>query len=391
MRYEDRWTRLELLKRGGATAFALGGGSALLAACGSSDKTSSVTSGGGGSSTVGQLDFLWWEGYDLPDKSVPAMQAWKAQNGATLKTSYIAANEDIPAKIQGGGGGGLDIIGYGAQNSALYKELGFLEPLDPDKLPNLKNLIPLFASDKENFWLEPDGTRLGVPFSWGVLAVNYDSALIKAPTSYDVLFEPEYKGKVAVTDSVHDVLGLVAAILGFKYGAMTPDQFQQVTDYTKRVLGQTKGLSQSFGDAAGRIASGEAVFAFPGYGGMNSYAAAAGKKTVKLAVPKEGSYFYCDAIAIPKASDNIDGAHAFINATLDPKVQAQESDYLFAGTVCTDSVPLLSKDVKALFPYDDLDPYFAKSTFQVNPPTKSDQYVTLAQATDAWQKLKSEA
>jgi spermidine/putrescine-binding protein len=391
MRDQAGWTRLEMLKRGGAAAFALGGGSALLAACSSSDGSGAGTASGAADATVGKLDYLSWEGYDFPDAAVPSMKTWRAERTAQLKTTYISANEDVSAKIQGGGGGGLDLITYGQQNKELYRELGFLEALDPDRLPNLKNLLPEFAGDLGNFWVEPDGTRTGVPMFWGVGALNYDASVItSAPTSYDILVDPKYKGKVAVVDAANDVLGLVAIILGFDYSKLTKDQLEQVKDWMRPVLRQTKGLSQSLGDVGTRLASGEAVLGFPGYGPITAYAADAGKKTVKFAVPEEGSYAYCDAYAIPKTTDNADGAYAWINQGLDVKVNAEAQNYVFGGTPCSGSVPLLSAEVRALYPYDDLAPYLEKATFGLNPPVKSDEFVTLTDTQEAWQQLKAE-
>ena len=39
---------------------------------------------------------------------------------------------------------------------------------------------------------------------------------------------------------------------------------------------------------------------------MNTFAADAGVKTFKTDVPKEGSFSFCDAYAIPKGADNVD-------------------------------------------------------------------------------------
>ena len=40
----------------------------------------------------GPLDYLSWEGYDVP---VEAMEAWKAENGVEIRASYIGNHDDI--------------------------------------------------------------------------------------------------------------------------------------------------------------------------------------------------------------------------------------------------------------------------------------------------------
>jgi spermidine/putrescine-binding protein len=382
-------TRLQLLKRGGVGAVALSALPAILAACGSD------TSGGGGSGAatpgkVGTLNYFSWEGYDFPDKGVPTMKVWKASHRVTLKASYMATHDEIQAKIKSGAAGGLDLITYVTQYKELYREFGFLRPLDEDKLPNLKNLLPFFQGDFKNFWVDKDGKRTGVPMYWGSLALNYDKATIpQAPSSYDILFEPKYKGKVAAVDDPHASIGMATMILGLDYSKLTQADLKRCTDYLRGILKQTRGLSGSYGDLANRLASGEAVLGFPGWAAVQAFAANAGKKTIRTTTPKEGGFGFCDAYAIPTTVDNVDGAHAWINEGLDPRVNAEAADYVTSGTVCTPSVKLLTPAVRELYPYANLDKYLDDAVWVLLPPQKSDQYVTITQAVDAWNELKA--
>src|SRR5258706_349834 len=85
--------------------------------------------------------------------------------GDDLKATYIATHDDIQAKlIAAKGKGGYDIITYYQGYKPLYRELNLLSPLDPAQVPNMKNLYPYFQGDQGNFWVEPDGTRTGVPW-----------------------------------------------------------------------------------------------------------------------------------------------------------------------------------------------------------------------------------
>jgi spermidine/putrescine transport system substrate-binding protein len=384
-------TRLELIKRGGAGALGIGGLSALLAACGadtSSDGSDSAASAG----KVGQLDYFSWEGYDFPDKGVPTMKAWKKSEGVNLKAAYMSTHDEIQAKIKSGAAEGLDLITYVSQYAALYTQLGFLTPLDEEKLPNLKNLLPFFQGDFGNFWVDADGNRTGVPMYWGAMALNYDEAEIpEAPPSYDIVLESKYKGKVAMPDDPHAVFGMATVILDLDYAKLTPDDLGQVTDYLAAIIRQTNGLSASYGDVANRLSSGEAVIGFPGWAAVGSFAANAGKKTIKTTVPREGGFGFCDAYAIPSTADNVDGALAWINQGLDPKVNAEAANYVVGATVCSDSVDKLTPDVKALYPYADVDTFLNDASWVLLPPAESDEFVTITQAVDAWNELKAAA
>jgi spermidine/putrescine transport system substrate-binding protein len=394
--FRKRLTRLEVIKRGGLGALLLGAAPAYLAACGGGDEAETTTGGAEPQAPAasGTIDFFSWEGYDLPDDSFPTMKAWKAANDVNIKSSYIGSHDDIQAKIKSGGGEGIDLITYGQHYKPLYSEeqLGILAPIDSEKIPNLENLFPIFASDTGNFWVDPDGTRTGVPMFWLALALTYDSAVVTSPpTTYEVLFESKYKGKVAVVDAATDVLGTAAVVLGLDFSQLTEDDFKKVTDWTKELVRQSKGLSTAYGDMATRLASGDAVLAFPGWAAVNQFAADAGKETVKWTLPEEGGAGFVDAYAIPVTADNVDTAHAWINEGLDAKVNAEAANYLVGGTVCAPSVELVNPDVAAIYPYSDLESFFEKAELTLLPPVESDTYVTLDKVQAAWQEVKAAA
>ncbi len=105
-------------------------------------------------------------------------------------------------------------------------------------------------------------------------------------------------------------------------------------------------------------------------GGDERVAADAGKKTISGRSLRGAGFV--DAYAIPVTADNPVTAHAWINEGLDPKVNAEAANYLFGGTVCLGSVPLLTKEVAAIYPYGDLESFFQKAELIRLPPVTSD-------------------
>src|SRR3954466_14361507 len=88
-------TRRDLLKRGGVVVVALGASPALAGFGNTARKVG------------GTIDFLSWEGYDVPGP----MAAWKKAHHVHLKATYISNHDEIQAKIKAGGGG-YDLITY---------------------------------------------------------------------------------------------------------------------------------------------------------------------------------------------------------------------------------------------------------------------------------------
>jgi spermidine/putrescine-binding protein len=381
-------TRLDLFKRGGLTALVLAG-PAVLAACGSSKSTSSSTlpTATASGKVGGVLDFLSWEGYDLPK----IMHDWKKANGVNVKATYIASHDDIQAKLLSGGGKGIDLITYGPHYASYYRELGIVTQLDQSKIPNLAKLSPFFASAIDNAWINADGVRTGVPWTWGAIGILYDSNVVGKPSSYDVLFDPKFKGKVGFTDDPSGSYAAAANTLGLNVSKMTEDDFRKITDWLKKLAKQTKGIAPSNGDLTSKFVAGEIVYAFNGWAAIGSFAENAGKKGIKTAWPGRGGYTFVDAWAIPPHADNVETAYAWINETLDPAVNAKAAEFLVGGVVTEGAEQLLPEALRRLLPYNNLKAFVARVPLQNNPPVKSDQYVTFQKMLDAWDEVKVSA
>jgi spermidine/putrescine transport system substrate-binding protein len=400
MRYEQwvmrQTSRRRFLQRAGLVTLTVGAGPGLLAACGDDDddggdQAASTTSEGPAKAppASGRVDFLSWEGYDIPDP----LKSWKQANDVTVKATYIGNHDEIQTKLKAGGAGaGYDIITYYQGYKPLYQELDILEPLDEQKLPNLKNLFPYFASKEGNFWMDADGTRTGVPWTWGSIGITIDTRRVKSmPTSWLDLLEPEFKGKVAIPDDPVGQFTLAAHVKGFDPSKTTKDDGEEVYDLLSQMAAQSTGISPSFGDATTKMTAGDADVCWQGWAAMNEFAAAAGVDSFETKVPKEGSFSFCDAYALPAGADNVDSSLSWMNESLDPKVNAEAAVVLVGGVTVADAVADLPKDIAGLYAYEDLDALLERSPFYNNPPVESDEFVTFEEVQKRWQEIKAQA
>jgi len=389
-----RATRRRFLQRAGALgvgALALPG---LLAGCGDDDESATTgtaeTTGGPAEvpAASGRLDYLSWEGYDIPD----ALKAWKTANKIEVKTNYIANHDDIQAKIKAAGSaGGFDITTYYQGYKPLYAQLKILKPIDESKLPNLGNLDEFWGKDLGNFWVDPDGTRTGVPWTWTALGISYDEAKIEAPASNYDLLDAKFKGKVAVVDDPTGAWAMGTHILGMKPDEVRKADLAKVNDFLSQIIAQSSGVSPSFGDVTTKLTSGDAVVAFQGWSAVNKFAADAGTKTIKWTLPKEGGFTACDCWAIASTADNDDAVYSWMNETLKPDVHAAAADYVVGGVTVGDAFPLVSKGVQKLYPRDQQEEVLAQAPLYNNPPVESDEFVTFEEVLKNWQELKAGA
>jgi spermidine/putrescine transport system substrate-binding protein len=385
--------RRELLKRGLVVA-SIGAVPSFLAACGGDDDDGGDAAAPTATQAQetpavppasGTVDYLSWEGYDIPD----ATQAWRDENGVEFKSTYIGNHDDIQAKIAAGGGS-YDLITYYQGYKPLYQELGILSPIDITKIPNIENEFPYFQSDVGNFWIDADGTWTGVPWTFGSIGITWDDeALPGGLTSWYDLLDPKFENKIGLPDDPVGSFTLAAHTLGYDPAMVTQDQKQEIVDLLTQIVQHARSVAASFGDMTTQLVNGDIVACWQGWAAMNSFAADAGKTTVKTIVPEEGSFSFCDLYAVPTTADNVDTVYSYLNNVLEPEVNAAAAEFLVGGVTVEGAVEFLDEETKSLYPYEDLDGLLERAPFYNNPPVESDEFVTYEEWIDTWQEVKA--
>lgn len=248
-----------------------------------------------------------WEGFMPEDID----KTFEAATGASMEISYHATNEDIVAKVAGGGGGGVDVIFATGPFLESFAEQGLLEPLDTDLIPNWKNVDPAAVN------LGPNKDQAyAAPYAWGTTGICYRADLVdETPDSWYDLLEPEdkYKGKVTMMGTDRWAVLPAQKALGYSVNTTDEDEMAKVKD----LMIKAKPNLLAYDDSTfyERLISGEAVMT-EAWDGWCNYGTAE-NEDIKFIVPKEGADLWTDGIAVLKSSKNKEAAHAFINHILD--------------------------------------------------------------------------
>jgi spermidine/putrescine transport system substrate-binding protein len=371
-------SRRDFLKLSGLGVATIGLGPAL-AAC--SPKTTAVPTEAVG----GKLDFLSWEGYDLPT----CMENWQNANGVTMSSSYIGDHSEIQAKLTSAQTVGFDLITYYQGYYDLYRdELKIIQPINQEKVPNFQKLYDLFRT--EEFWVDQQGKLWGVPFTWGAEGCNYNADKIDPPQSWRDLLKPEIKGQLGMVDDMNGAVVIAGRILG--YGDQLPnlskDQLQEVKQFLIEMKGQARGIAPSFGDLTDLLVSGEVLVTYPGWAAVNVWAQDRGVN-VQHTIPAEGGFAFIDAFAIPANSDNVETALQWINQAIGAEVQACQAAALAAGVVNPEAVPLLDEKTASLYDYNKIEDVFKNAPVYSLPPRESDQFATYDEWLSMWEEVKA--
>jgi spermidine/putrescine transport system substrate-binding protein len=244
-----------------------------------------------------------WDGYMPKDMA----EKFKAATGLDLEVSVHATNEEIMGKVTASGGEGYDVLFVSSPFAEALNKLGLLAPIDPAKIPNLKNLYP------EATQLSHDpGNKFSVPYTWGTTGLCYRSDLLKTePTSWNDLLQPAANLKGKTTMLATDRWLMAAGFLANGMSVNTTDQAS--LDKVRDQLVATKKTLLAYDDTTfySKLVSGEATLV-EAWDGWCNYGIASNDK-IKYVVPKEGSDLWVDTMVITKAAKNPDGAAKFID------------------------------------------------------------------------------
>lgn len=289
----------------------------LLAACGGG----AADTGGaaGGDDVAGEIQFFNWSEYIDPE----IYSLFEEETGIRVIESNFASNEEMLAKVQGGGSG-YDIVVPSDYTVAIMIEEGLLAELDHANIPNLSNL----SADMQDVPYDPGNTYC-VPYQWGTTGIGYLSSEVDQPLSWAAIFEPDegsaWYGRTTMLDDPRE--SMAAALVYLGYDINTTDEAQ--LEEAKALLIQAKpGImsydSDQFEDL---LASGESLMAH-GWNG-DFLVAQEDNEDISYTIPQEGGVIWIDNVCIlaDVTPERKAAAEMFIDFLLRPDIGAMLSEY----------------------------------------------------------------
>jgi putative spermidine/putrescine transport system substrate-binding protein/spermidine/putrescine transport system substrate-binding protein len=271
-----------------------------------------------------ELRVITFEGYAEPAWLKP----FEEKFNATVKTIYIGSNDEYMAKLAADGGKGeYDVVLIVSSLAQPAINSGFVEPLNRDLLPNLKDQFDVLQNLSFN---QKDGQLYGVCIFWGTSPMTVSSKAIPADADYGVLFDPKYSGKLAVWDDISSIAD-TANYMGYdNIWDLSDEQLEAV----KAKMIEQKPLLRKYWTRAGELIelfqTGEIVAANSWNYITNALNAANFPAREILNNPPIG---WIDNYFIAKGSKHIELAHQFINHIISPEIQGSIGEHT-GYTVC---------------------------------------------------------
>lgn len=295
-----------------------------------------------GAAAAEKLRVLAWQGYADDDW----VAAFEAKTGADVDVVIIGTDDELWAKIQGSGGQDFDLLAVNTAQLQRYIDAKLVQPIDVAQMPNQQKVLERFRDLSTISGTMRDGKVYGVPFAYDAIGLIYDPAKVDpAPTSWSVLWDPKYKGKILAYDNGEHSFSFTSLMLGVKNPfKLSDDDLAKA----KAKLIELKGNILSFyttPDEALQIAqSNDVALIFANYGQQQVKAMKDAGLAIAYVNPKEGALAWLDTWAITVGAKDPKLAHAFIDFMLDAKISGAMSERTGFGSTATASAAVGEKD-----------------------------------------------
>jgi spermidine/putrescine-binding protein len=332
------------------------------------------------------LRFLCWGGWS--DREI--VQGFTDQTGIPIESTFPASNDDIFLKLRAGGIGRFDVVT--PQNGIVQGmiDVGLIQPLDESRLTHMSESFEQFQQPE---WTSRDGVRYAAPFLWGSSPMAYNAELVEGPPeSWVGLQADSYRKKIVMLDDGLTHFRIWNRALGAEDATkVTPEQLDRTVETLMSLKSnQVVALVRSMDDVAGYLARGDAWLSTSAWELVPSMAVAK-DKPVRIAHPLPGDFTFCDNLCLVAGAPQPDAAHAFIDYMTSPEVQARAMNRMHRGAVNEQAVPLLEEGIRNLFPYDDLEPFFAANPLLGFPPLGDNEegFATYTDWVNGWERVRT--
>ncbi|WHY71004.1 ABC transporter substrate-binding protein [Fictibacillus enclensis] len=252
------------------------------------------------------------------------IKRFEKETGIKVIYETFDSNEAMLTKIQQGGTT-YDIAVPSEYMIDKMRKEHLLIPLDHSKLPNLKNIDPRFMDLPFD-----EGNKYSVPYFWGTVGIVYNPKMLngKKITSWNDLWDPDLRNKILLVDGAREIMGMGLNSLGYSLNDTNHAHLQEA----KRKLDTlTPNIKAIVGDEIRLLLQNEEASIGIVWSGVASEIMSE-NEDLEYVVPKEGSNLWFDNMVIPKTAKNKEAALKFMNFMLDPKVAAQNTEYVNYST-----------------------------------------------------------
>ncbi len=291
----------------------------------------------GAKAAVSELVWATWDSNAHPEYVDP----FRKETGTAIKLSFLSSEDAQFAALKTGSAKDWDVVNPGLNGTWRYIDAKVLRPLDLAKIPNRQYMYAPFKDTTKV--VGKDGATYAVPYLWGLNPIVYRKDVYKEEPTYATLFDPKYKGQLAMRDYALESIAVAGLYIGVPRDEVFTMSDAQLAESKKALIAQKPLLRtywQTIGDLTNLFATNEVTCAFSW---RVPFDALRDKMAMGMAKPKAGIFGWCDTFAIPTSTpdEKVAAAHEFGNYLLGPDYAmaiAEIGNYATASSIIRDKL-----------------------------------------------------
>jgi len=303
------------------------------------------------------IQVFTWSGYDVPEMHSAYLETY----GGSPEFLFYADNDEAIEKVRAGYLPTL--VQPTSYMIGRWRDAGLLSPIDTSRLSNYPEV---FQQLKDINAMHHDGQVYGLPLAWGNSSVLFRKDLapeyVDNPT-WEILWDPNYAGRLAQRDSMDAGVLEAALILGIEdpYN-MSDADLERVREKLVEQRPLLRYYWNSQADIEQALASGEIVAA---YAWNDAYASLKREGLdVGYMIPKEGILTWVDTTCLIKdgPGDEVE-AYDFMNSLISPETGVFLIEEYGYGSANAQSFPMANQDLLTELGIEDPDKVLALGEF----------------------------
>ncbi|HDK7169200.1 TPA: extracellular solute-binding protein [Clostridium botulinum] len=277
------------------------------------------------------LNIFNWSEF-LPQSVI---EQFEKEYNVKVNYSTFSSNEEMLAKLMGGNVP-YDLVVTSDYAIEIMTKQKLVQPIDKNNVPNLANI------DKNVLDLDFDPKNTySLPYMWGGNNIVIDKTKItKKITSFDDLWDSQFKNSMVILDDPRVMIGLALQKNGYSINTKNPKELQKAKEDLVKLMPNVKAFDSESPKTL--LINGEASIGY--VWGTEAYLAKLENPNLEVVLTKEGVIPQYDNFVIPKKAKNKKLAEEFINFIYKPEISAQVSEEFPYANPNKAAYPLMDKD-----------------------------------------------
>lgn len=261
---------------------------------------------------------------------------FEEETGIDVLYETYDTNEMMYQKVRSGSTN-YDLVFPSDYMVAKMRNENLLQKIDFKNIPNFKYIEKGFTNP-----VYDENNEYSVPYMWGTFGILYNTKMVEESVdSWDILWNPKYKGNIMMFDSVRDTMGIALKKLGYSINSTNPKEVNEA----KELLMEQKDLVMAYVNDEGKDRLlGEEVAMGIIYSG-DAVTLMEENPNLRYAIPKEGTNKWVDAMCIPITAQNKKESEMFINFLLEPENAKINAEYIGYSIPNTAALKLLDEEI----------------------------------------------